>query len=108
MNLNDTVDYRDINIDPPSGSSTTDFDLNNSYDVRDLPQAIPSMVSNIQRDVFVGNTGIGKSQFDKNIPLSQLENLGSIRAMKQPGSHQIANALIGGIGGGIMTAVETA
>lgn len=108
MNLNDTVDYRDIGVDPPSGSSTTDLDLNNSYDVRDLPQAIPSMVNNIQRDVFVGNTGIGNSQFDRNIPLSQLENLGSIRAMKQPGSHQIANALIGGIGGGVMTAVETA
>ncbi len=108
MNLNDTVDYRDIGIDPPSGSSTTDFDLNNSYDVRDLPQAIPSMVNNIQRDVFVGNTGIGNSQFDRNIPLSQLENLGSIRAMKQPGSHQIVHALIGGIGGGLMTAVETA
>lgn len=54
----------------------------------------------------VGNTGIGKSQFDYAIPEYEIDNLDIIRATRQPGIHQATNALIGGIGSGLMTAVE--
>ena len=37
-----------------------------------------------QTTSLTGNTGLGKSKFDYNVPFSQLDNLGEIRAQRQP------------------------
>jgi len=54
----------------------------------------------------VGNTGIGNSQFDSNIPEATVFKLDKIRAQRQPFSHQLTNAVLGGIASGAIGAVE--
>lgn len=56
----------------------------------------------------VGNTGIGKSQYDEGISLEQLnlKPLEQIRASKQGWADQLGNALAGGVGSGLVGALE--
>lgn len=54
------------------------------------------------RLIPVGNTGVGDSQYDEGITLSQLGDLEGFRASKQSAAAQFTNAVLGGIGSGIV------
>lgn len=56
----------------------------------------------------VGSSGIGKSQYDEGISLGQLSAipLEKIRGQRQGVFDQLANAVVGGVGSGLVGAVE--
>jgi hypothetical protein len=54
------------------------------------------------RLIPVGSTGVGESKYDEGITLSQLVDLEGYRASKQPVSAQAFNAIVGGIGSGLV------
>jgi len=90
---------RDLTNDPLTTSKLDLKDPPTRKRARRLDRA-----KNQQGIVQVGRTGIGESQFDKNISLQALADLGTIRAAKQPWHHQAANmlgqAVVGEIIGG--------
>lgn len=54
----------------------------------------------------VGNTGVGKSKFDYNIPEASINKIDEIRASRQPWTDQLANAILGGAASGAIGALE--
>jgi len=102
MALKNLTDPRDI-VKAPEKSK---FDR--LVDYRDIPQAQKSIVDSRQPNNFVGSTGIGKSQYDYDIPFASIDNLNLIRAKRQSTPAQAFNSVIGGIGGGVLTFLEDA
>jgi hypothetical protein len=83
-------------------------DISQGKNIRLTPEYQKSLLGLQNPSVAVGNTGIGKSQFDKNIPLGDIDDLQVIRATRQPWTHQFGNAVARGLSSGVMTAIEDA
>ena len=60
------------------------------------------------REFNVGNTDLGNSKYDEGIPLALVNNLNTIRADKQPWTHQATRSVLGIAGGGLLTVGEMA
>jgi hypothetical protein len=108
MDLRNTIDALDVPFAQKNTNTQEDKkpNLRNAIDYRDIDSHQESIIEGRSSTNFVGNTGIGKSQYDKNIPFGQIHKLDQIRASRQSGPAQAFNALVGGIGGGILTGLE--
>ena len=96
-----------IKIAPTEESSTESSNNNEDKLIKISPLVERYDVSKINKRINVGDTGLGESIYDDDIPLALVDNLQQIRAERQPWVHQAGSAIGGGIIGGLMTAGET-
>jgi hypothetical protein len=104
--LSGAITAQDFPTSSPVNDPIKTPKLAGAKDYRDYSEFSDEITSSIPRQQFVGSTGIGESQFDTNIPISQLDRLGQIRADRQPWTHQAGNAILGGVTSGVLTAIE--
>lgn len=74
----------------------------------DLYKGIDPQNFSFGEQQFVGQAGIGKSEFDRDVTSTEIQTLGLdyIRASQQSGAEQAGRAIGGGLYKGVLTAVE--